>query len=88
MNQKANEILKWIAIIFAGILFIYLIFFAISIIPTIILSPFIIYELVKEGGWAEIPLYYKLVIICGGLIFIGIILKVLGLSKWIEDKLK
>lgn len=88
MNQKAKKIIIWIATILAGILFIYLIFFTISVIPTIILSPFIVYELVKEGGWAEIPLYYKLVIICGGLIFIGIILKVLGLFKWIEDKLK
>lgn len=88
MNQQIKKVVVWVVSIIGGILLIYLIFFIISVMPAIILSPVVVYELIKEGGWAEIPLYYKFVIICSGLIFIGIILKTLGLFKWIEEKLK
>ena len=88
MESKSKKIVIYVSTILAGILLIYLIFFAISVIPAIILAPFIVYESIKEGNWGEIPLYYKLIIICGGLILVSIILKMLGLFEWIENKLK
>lgn len=79
----------WIVGIVGFILLIYAAFFAISVIPAIILSPFIIFEIIKEGGWSEISLWYKLIIICGGLIFIGIVIKEFWpFIKWIEEKIK
>jgi len=89
MNQKTKKVGLWIVGIIGFILVIYISFFAISVIPAIILSPFIIFEIIKEGGWSEISLWYKLVIICGGSIFLGIVTKGFWpFIKWIKEKIK
>jgi hypothetical protein len=75
MNQQIKKAALWMASIIGFIALVYVAIFTISVIPAIILSPIFIYEIMKEGGWSEVPLYYKLVIICGGLIFAGIVVK-------------
>lgn len=87
MNQQIKKVGLWIAGIIGFILLIYAVLFTISVIPAIILSPFFIFEIIKEGGWSEISLYYRLVIICAGLIFVGIVIKELWLLiKWIKKR--
>ena len=89
MRQQIKKIGFWIACTIGVILFLYAALFTISVIPAIILSPFIIFETIKDGGWSEISPYYKLVIICGGFIFIGIVLKELwSFIKWVKEKIK
>ena len=79
----------WIAGIIGGVLLIYVAVFTISVIPAIMLSPFVILEIIKDGGWSAISLYYKLIIICGSLIFMGIVMKELWLFiKWIREEIK
>lgn len=89
MNQQIKRAVLWIAGIVGFIALAYVAIFTISVIPAIMLSPFFIYEIIKEGGWSEVPLYYKLVIICGGLIFAGIVMKELwSFVEWIKEKIK
>ena len=89
MNQQIKKAVLWIAGILGFLALVYVAIFSISVIPAIILSPFFIYEIIKENGWSEVPLYYKLVIICGGLIFTGIVMKELrSLIVWINEKIK
>ena len=90
MTEQTKKIITWIITITAGILLICLAFFAISIIPAIILSPAIIYDLIREPeSWSELSLYYKIVIISGSLVLAGIVVKeLIGLVIWIKNKLK
>lgn len=89
MSQQMKKVGLWIAGIVGFILLIYLAFFAISVTPTIILSPFIVFEIIKEGGWSELSLWHKLLIICGSSIFVGIIIKEFWpLVGWIKEKIK
>mgnify|MGYP001591203544 CR=1 FL=1 len=89
MNQQIKQIGLWIAGAIEGILLIYVVILIIPVIPAIGLSPFIIFEIIKDGGWSEISLYYKLIIICGSLIFTGAVIKELwSLVIWIKEKIK
>mgnify|MGYP001566515415 CR=1 FL=1 len=89
MKQQIKKIGFWIICAIGAILFLYVALFTISVIPAIIFSPFIIFETIKDNGWSEISLYYKLVIICGGLIFTVIVLKELwSFIKWVKNKIK
>ena len=79
MKNSLKKIIKWIIETFLGILgfylFLCLAFFAISVIPSIIFSPFIVYEIIKDpSNWSDISLYSKLVITLGSIIFLGIII--------------
>lgn len=78
MKNSLKKIIKWIIGTFLGILGLYLFlclaFFAISVIPSIIFSPIIVYGIIKDpSSWSDISLYYKLVIIFGVIIFLGIV---------------
>ncbi len=90
MKDLPKNIIKWIIGIFMGILCIYFMFFAISIIPSTIFSPVIVYEIIKDpSSWSDISFYYKLVIIFGAIIFLGIIIiEIIKLIRFIKDKMK
>ena len=83
-----KNIFKNILLYILGILFLCLAFFAISVIPSILFSPFLIYEFIKNpSSWLEISSYYKIIIILGTLIFSGIIiLEIRKLIKYIRKK--
>ncbi|MBA3047369.1 hypothetical protein FP830_03490 [Candidatus Falkowbacteria bacterium] len=90
MTKNTKKFINWIIGIFLLIPCIYLVFFAVSIIPSTIFSPVIVYEIVKDpSSWSDISLYYKLVIIFGAIIFLGIIvIEIIKLIKFIKDKIK
>lgn len=89
MNQQIKKTGLWVAGIIACILLIYVAVFTVSVIPAIILSPFFIFEVIKDGGWSGISLYYKLVIVSGGLIFVSIVIKELWLFiRWVKEKIE
>ena len=88
MNKLISKTGSWILGIIGLVLFIYIGLFAISVIPAIILSPFIVFEILKDGGWLELSLYYKIVIVFGGTIFTTIVLRELfNLLRWLKSKL-
>ena len=78
-----KNIFKNILLYILGILFLYVAFFVVSVVPSILFSPFLIYEFIKNPhSWSEISFYYQIIIILGTLIFLGII--VLEINKLIK----
>ncbi len=70
MQKLLKSISEWIL----GVFFIYLMFLVISIIPAIPLSPFILYEFIKNPStWSDLHIYYQIVVTIGTIIFLGII---------------
>ena len=90
MKDLLKNTIKWIIGIFLTIFCIYFMFFAISVIPSTVFSPIIVYEIIKTpSSWLDISLHYKLVIIFGAIIFLGIIvIEIIKLIRFIKDKIK
>ena len=88
MTNKLKKIITWIIAIPLSVVIIYLTFFTISVIPAVLLSPAIIYDLIKNpNSWHNISLYYKLVIMFSTTILTGTVLKELfNFFIWIKNK--
>ena len=90
MKNSLKNIISWIIGIFLFIPCVYFMFFAISVIPSIIFSPVLVCGIITDpSGWSDISLHYKLVIILGAIIFSGIVItEIIKLIRFIKDKIK